>query len=86
MIDRYLNLDYMRIDISASYNSKHFVSRMINWNHMKFSFLTERITMKVWLTKLQVFLFLLLVSSFQLMGQKTWDGGAGTNNWGDANN
>ena len=76
----------MRIDISASYNSKHFVSRMINWNHMKFSFLTERITMKVWLTKLQVFLFLLLVSSFQLMGQKTWDGGAGTNNWGDANN
>ena len=76
----------MKIDISASYNSEHFVSRKINRHHMKFSFLPDRITMKWWLAKLQVFVFLLFVSTFQLMGQITWDGGAGTNNWGDANN
>ena len=31
-------------------------------------------------------LFLLLTSSLQVSGQKTWDHGAGTNNWGDGNN
>ena len=33
-----------------------------------------------------ILLFFVLATSHQSKAQKTWDGGAGTNNWGDANN